>query len=106
MSYDVIIGRIPSDKERFGKEGTILLGKQYVKMGQVTSLSNEVLLDVSRSHVVFVCGKRGSGKSYTLGVIAEGIAALPEHITQNLSVLIFDTMGIYWTMKYPNHKDE
>ena len=106
MPYDVMIGRIPTDKEKFGKEGTILLGKQYVKMGQVTSLSNEVLLDVSRSHVVFVCGKRGSGKSYTLGVIAEGIAALPEHITQNLSVLIFDTMGIFWTMKYPNHKDE
>ena len=30
-----------------------------------------VYLDDSRSRSVLVCGKRGSGKSYTLGVIVE-----------------------------------
>jgi len=44
--------------------------------------------------------------SYTLGVISEGIANLPEEISKNLSVLIFDTMGIFWTMKFKNEKDE
>ena len=24
----------------------------------------------------------------------------------NIAPLIFDTMGIFWTMKYPNEKDE
>ncbi|MBU0756590.1 MAG: DUF87 domain-containing protein, partial [Nanoarchaeota archaeon] len=43
--------------------------------------------------------------SYTLGVIAEGMADLPKEIKQNLSIIMLDTMGIYWTMKYPNKKD-
>jgi len=104
--YDIIIGRIAEDKKKFGTEGTILLGKHYVKMGRTTSLSNKILLDVIRSHVVFVCGKRGGGKSYTMGVIAEGIATLPPKIKNNIAVIILDTMGVYWTMKYPNKKDE
>ena len=104
--YDIVIGRDASDKEKYGKKGTILLAKHYVKMGQTTSLSNNVYLDVTRSHIVFVCGKRGGGKSYTLGVIAEGLSDLPKEIANNLSIILVDTMGIYWTMKYPNKKDE
>ena len=71
IMYDIIIGRNEQDKEKFGIEGTVYLGKHYVKMGRTTSLSNKILIDVIRSHVVFVCGKRGGGKSYTMGVIAE-----------------------------------
>ena len=104
--YEIIIGRTARDKEKFGRKGTILIGKQYVKMGQTTSLSNEVYMDVARSHIVSVFGKRGSGKSYTMGVMAEGMSSLPQDISQNISVIILDTMGIYWTMKYPNKKDE
>lgn len=104
--YEIVIGRDETDRKRFGNSGTILIGKLYVTMGQTTSLSNEVLMDVNRSHIVFICGKRGSGKSYTMGVIAEGMVHLPEEISSNLAIIIFDTMGIYWTMKYPNQKDE
>jgi uncharacterized protein len=104
--YDIVVGRSESDKRKFGTEGTILLAKHYVKMGRTTSLSNQVFLDMVRSHVIFVCGKRGSGKSYTMGVIAEGMANLPKDIKQNISVIMLDTMGIYWTMKYPNKKDK
>lgn len=104
--YDIVIGRIPQDKEKFGTEGTVFLGKHYVKMGRTTSLSNKILLDVIRSHVVFVCGKRGGGKSYTMGVIAEGITDLPPKIKKNIAVIMLDTMGVYWTMKYPNKKDQ
>ena len=103
--FDVIIGRSKHDVKKFGKEGTIFIGKQYVKMGQTTSLSNPVYLDVAGAHVVFVVGKRGSGKSYSLGIIAEGLADLPQGIKQNLSIILLDTMGIYWTMKYPNQQD-
>ncbi len=104
--YDIVIGRNENDREKHGTEGTVLLGKHYVKMGRTTSLSNPILLDVIRSHVIFVCGKRGSGKSYTMGVIAEGISDLPAKIKNNVSVVILDTMGVYWTMKYPNKKDQ
>ena len=105
MVFDVVIGRTKAEIEQYGKEGTILIGKQYVHMGQTTSLSNPVYLDVAGSHVVFVVGKRGSGKSYSLGTIAEGLADLPLDIKQNLSIILLDTMGIYWTMKYPNFQD-
>lgn len=104
--YDVIIGRNEADRKKFGDRGTIFLGKHYVKMGRTTSLSNKVLIDVTRAHVFFVVGKRGSGKSYTMGVIAEGISDLPEEIRNNISIVLLDTMGIYWTMKYPNQKDK
>ena len=104
--YDIVIGRNQADLVKYGLNGTILLGKHYVKMGQTTSLSNNILLDVIRSHVIFVCGKRGSGKSFTMGVIAEGITDLPIKIRENIAVVIFDTMGIYWTMKYPNQKEK
>ncbi len=104
--YDIIIGRSEDDRQKFGSRGLVYLGKHYVKMGRTTSLANKIFLDVARSHVVFVCGKRGGGKSYTLGVIAEGMADLDEETKNNLSVVILDTMGIYWTMRYENKKDE
>jgi len=106
MGYDIITGRNIADKEAFGNRGLIFIGKGYVKMGQYTSMSNRILMDIARSHVILVAGKRGSGKSYTLGVIAEELSNLPTETSQNIASLIFDTMGIYWTMKYPNEKDK
>lgn len=105
MAYDIILGRDLSDKKRFGDKGLIYIGKGYVKMGNYTSLSNKIWMDVARSHVVLVAGKRGSGKSYTLGSIAEEISNLPPETAQNLACIMFDTMGIFWTMKYKNEKD-
>lgn len=106
MPYDIIIGRDNSDKQKFGNDGLITLGKGYVTMGNHTSLSNNILMDIARSHVVLVAGKRGSGKSYTLGVIAEELSSLPQDIAPNIASLIFDTMGIFWTMKYENQKEK
>ena len=251
MPYDIIIGRDEADKKRFGEKGRIKIGKAYVQMEQYTSLSNPIYLDVARSHVILVAGKRGcligntlvftdkgykeiknfdekkdkllsfnketkkfewenaellkyqiknekllkikfengkqlvltrehpllavvgdkllsllwikaesleggyevlsvgksfgdlinlkidkieeveginevydlsvdknhsfiangiishnSGKSYSLGVIAEEITNLPEEVRENIAPLIFDTMGIFWTMKYENEKEK
>jgi uncharacterized protein len=106
MAYDIVIGRTDSDRKKLGDKGTIFLGRHYVKMGQTVSLSSNIRMDVARSHVVLVSGKRGSGKSYTLGVMAEEMSSLPEEVAENLGILIFDTMGIFWTMKYANQKEE
>jgi len=106
MPFNIQTGRNIADKELFGDRGFIFLGKSYVKMGQYTSLSNRIFMDIARSHVVLVAGKRGSGKSYTLGVIAEELANLSKEVSQNIGSLIFDTMGIYWTMKFQNEKDK
>ena len=105
MAYNIVIGRDASDKEKFGDRGLIFIGKGFVKMGNYTSLSNKIWMDVARSHIVLVAGKRGSGKSYSLGVIAEEISDLASRSSANMASIIFDTMGIFWTMKYKNEKD-
>lgn len=105
MAYDIVIGRNKEDKKKFGDKGLIYIGKGYVKMGNYTSLSNKLWLDVIKSHVILIAGKRGSGKSYTIGVLAEELSDLPKEVKENIAPLIFDTMGIFWTMKYKNEKD-
>ncbi|MEM3113127.1 MAG: DUF87 domain-containing protein [Candidatus Pacearchaeota archaeon] len=106
MPYDIIIGRDDFDRKKFGHSGLVKIGKGFVKMGQYTSLSNNIYLDVARSHVILVAGKRGSGKSYTLGTIAEELSQLPIEARRNIAPIIFDTMGIFWTMKYENEKEK
>lgn len=106
MPYEIILGRTDKEKEQHGLKGTVFIAKQYVKMGQQTTLSQPIYLDINNSHVVFVTGKRGTGKSYCISVIAEGIATIEEDLRKKLSVLLIDTMGIFWTMKYPNHREE
>ncbi len=106
MVYNIILGRNERDRSRYGDSGALLIGKQYITMGKTVSLANRVFLDVVKPHVLLICGKRGSGKSYTMGVITEAMAGMPAEVSNNLSSIIFDTMGIYWTMKYPNYRDE
>jgi uncharacterized protein len=105
MPFDVVIGRNDSDKKDFGNRGLAYIGKSYVKMGSYVSLSNPIYLDIVRTHVILIAGKRGSGKSYTIGTMAEALSDLGVEESGNIASLIFDTMGIYWTMKYKNQKD-
>jgi len=62
MPFDIIIGRNKEEKEKFGKKGLIYLGKQYVQIGQNVSLSNNVYLDIAKTHQILIVGKKGSGK--------------------------------------------
>ncbi len=61
-------------------------------------------LATGKEQVVAVVGKRGSGKSFTLGVIAEGLAATqPTAVSVNAhprAVLLFDPLDVYWTTRY------
>ncbi len=106
MVHDIVLGRSFGDIAKYGTDGTILIGKQYVTMGKTVSLANRILIDVVNPHTILIAGKRGSGKSYTMGVMSEGIAMLPEDVAKKISCLFFDTMGIYWTMKFPNQRDD
>jgi len=100
--YEIVTGRSPKDLEEFGIEGTGYIGKNIVGKGDEAHLTNKVLIDFLRPHLILVAGKRGSGKSYSGGVLAEEMALLPPDIAKNLSTVMIDTMGIYWSMKYPN----
>lgn len=101
----IVVGRNRQDLKEFGTQGTAFIGKHLVGEGDEAHLTNAVQMDVTKPHIVLVCGKRGSGKSYSGAVVAEEIALLPPELKKNLSVLMFDTMGIYWSMKNPNTKD-
>lgn len=103
---NIIVGRDKEDLRKFGDKGTAFIGKHIVGKGEDAHLTNPIMLDVARPHVLLVCGKRGTGKSYSAGIISEEIAALPQEIKENLSVIMVDTMGIYWSMKNPNEKDK
>ena len=102
----VVIGRSPGDVKKFGTKGAILLGKEYVEKLDRLFLDRDVYMDVSGAHVMLICGKRGGGKSYTMGVIAEGLSMIEESVKQNLSIILLDTMGIYWTMGHANKKEK
>ena len=60
--YDIVLGRTGGDLKKYGKKGTVLIGKQYVEMGQTSSLSNPIYMDVARAHAMLIAGKRGGGK--------------------------------------------
>jgi uncharacterized protein len=104
MDFDtpIVVGRSKKDFNDFGTKGAIYLGKKYHEIEEKLISKNDIYLDIASAHVVFICGKRGGGKSYTMGVIAEGFNLLDEVVKNNLSIILLDTMGVYWSMKHPN----
>jgi len=67
-------------------------------LGQEMDSDEDTYLDASSARSVLACGKRGSGKSYTLGNIVEEIHTE----TDDVIPIIIDPMGIYWTMAEEN----
>jgi len=54
---DIIIGRDPEDLKKYGKKGCIFLGRHIVGRGFEYHLTNPVLMDVLRPHVILITGK-------------------------------------------------
>src|SRR5207302_3780270 len=74
----------------------IYLGKQ------AETPYRNVWMDTRGAHVIYAMGKRRSGKSFTLGVLAEGLIS-ESWIRQGSAsqgVLILDTMNVYLTMPF------
>ncbi len=72
------------------------------RLGEAGPLT-DVRFDTSAAHVIAMFGKRGSGKSYTLGTLLEGLCsqANTTSIAQNPrrnALLLFDTLGIFQWM--------
>lgn len=81
--------------------GTLNIGR-YLALDR--SLGSQVHMDALRPHAILICGKRGYGKSYSMGTLIEELALMPQNI--NIAILIIDTMGIFWTMGHPNTKEQ
>jgi DNA helicase HerA-like ATPase len=70
-------------------------------LGRNLDDKSDVHIDISKSRAIAICGKRGSGKSYTMGVLIEGLLR-----EDNITVLVVDPMGIFHTMSLPNLDQE
>ncbi len=99
---ETIVGRTKEDYGKFGNKATGYIGKHIVGTGEDAHLTTKVYLDLLKPHVILVAGKRGSGKSYSAAVILEEFLSLPEKFRQKMAFVVFDPVGIYWSMKFPN----
>jgi len=98
----ICVGRDDEDQEEHGLDGTGMIGKHLVGEGPEAHTANPVYMDLARPHVMGIFGKRGTGKSYSMGTIAEEL--YDSDISDNLSTVIIDSMGVYWSMKRPNDR--
>lgn len=76
-----------TDGPGVGRRPTVRLGSFLARDGTTGA---SVGLDVDGPHAGVVFGKRGTGKSYTLGVLAEGLADAP-----GVTPVVVDPMGVF-----------
>lgn len=98
-------------KPRYTPKNLITIGvpegkdDYWLSLGRLAEIGipTMVRFDVSHPHVVAIFGKRGSGKSFTMGSMLEGLCTTKpdtciSHISQKEAVLLLDTLGIFqWT---------
>ncbi len=105
IMHEILIGRDLSDQKKYGMKGTGYVAKHIVGQKNEAHVTTQVKIDLARPHIIGLFGKRGQGKSYSMGNIVEEMMLLPEDIKKNIGLIVIDTMGIYWSMKTPNEKD-
>lgn len=90
MSF--IVGRDDKDCEQDTAvdRPTASLGRYLARDG---SSGVRIGLDIDRPHAISVVGKRGYGKSYTLGVIAEALSR-----PASIAPVVVDPMGVFSTL--------
>ena len=85
-----VLGREADERHATGAAAslpTVRLGSFLARDG---SAGAAVGVDADRPHAGVVFGKRGTGKSYTLGVLAEGLADAP-----GVSPVVVDPMDVF-----------
>ena len=82
--------------------------REWIQIGRLSEDGppKEVRYDVTFEHVLAVVGKRGSGKSFTLGSLVEGLCTTNpttaiNHISKRRGILLFDTLNIFQWMDTP-----
>lgn len=96
------------------KGSNLIVGKtisaqntEAVFIGKMAEYQNNknVWLDNQGAHAIYVIGKRRSGKTYTLGVLAESLAS-DNWLRQGdnrQAILLIDTMNVFLTMPHHIH---
>jgi membrane-bound metal-dependent hydrolase YbcI (DUF457 family) len=95
-------------------EPEIILGidKTPVQWGIIGKKgTDKVAVDLNEPHIVFVCGKQGSGKGYTIGVITEMLLSktIPRisQVKKPATIIVFhkpreDMRSEFWSIIDPN----
>jgi len=90
---NLLIGGLPAGSEL----EAIFVGKvaEYQR-------SKNVWLDCEGAHAIYIMGKRRSGKTYTLGVLLEGLASNSwiKQGNKKQAVVMLDTMNVFITMPH------
>ena len=98
-------------KPRFTSRNVAILGGPedqetgWLYLGRLaeTGALVDARFDTARPHVVSIFGKRGSGKSYTMGAMLESYCTREAEtsigsVARDTAVLLLDTPGIFqWT---------
>lgn len=83
----------------------IYIGKILETTKGRSFLGSDAWLDTTFPHVIYITGTRGSGKSFDLGVLVEGISQLSEaspiqNEVKPITSIIVDTQSQFWTLGY------
>ena len=83
-------------------------GAEWVHIGRLAEIgpTKTVRLGLTNEHVLAIVGKRGSGKSFTLGSVLEGMCTSEadtsiSSISKRRAALLFDTLNIFQWMTSP-----
>ncbi len=100
----VVLGRSTSFHSKFSEGGLGMLGAVCETSDDLllSKFGMPVNLDLMSPHVLFVAGKRGSGKSYTLGTIAEELALAMERQEIKVAGVVIDTVDVFRQMMDDN----
>ena len=83
----------------------IYIGKILETTKGRSFLGSDAWLDTTFPHVIYITGTRGSGKSFDLGVLVEGISQLSDpspiqNEVKPITSIIIDTQSQFWTLGY------
>lgn len=96
-------------KSRGSSDALIYLGKCIETSRIGNRFDANVWFDVRTPHVVYIVGKRGSGKSYDLGILSEGLllGRLTKITSKDkaITTIIFDTQDQFWSLGSPPRED-
>ncbi|MEP0921209.1 ATP-binding protein [Leptolyngbya sp. ST-U4] len=70
-------------------------------LGRDFETEEPIYVESDRSRAILICGKRGSGKSYTMGVFLEELYGQEDSL-----VIVIDPLRNFYTMSRPNDDQE
>lgn len=99
---NIVFGRALKDEDY---SNLLYVGKILETTKGRSYLGADAWLDTTFPHVIYITGTRGSGKSFDLGVLVEGISKLTtpspiQNEVKPITSIIIDTQSQFWTLGY------